>query len=175
MEEGDQTGRGGWGGGRERGAGGGIGRRANLDSEGPQAESSDSVPRKGVRVSRGRAGCRRRVSCSQSWRHTPSIASVPAPSSKLCQIWLRQGTLCLRAAVHRRGQRPPKGLDTSHTPSIAFRHLPPNSARFGYATEGALFISVQLSTDAVSALRKVWGRDTTAASKYAVYCLWFGY
>ena len=43
-----------------------------------------------------------------------------------------------------------------HTPSIAFRHLPPNSARFGYATEGALFISAQLSTDAVRALRKVW-------------------
>ena len=41
-----------------------------------------------------------------------------------------------------------------HTPSIAFRHLPPNSARFSYATEGALFISAQLSTDAVSALRK---------------------
>ena len=43
----------------------------------------------------------------------------------------------------------------SHTPSIAFRHLPPNSARFSYATEGALFISAQLSSDAVSALRKV--------------------
>ena len=43
----------------------------------------------------------------------------------------------------------------SSTPSIAFRHLPPNSARFSYATEGALFISAQLSTDAVSALRKV--------------------
>ena len=43
----------------------------------------------------------------------------------------------------------------SHTPSIAFRHLPPNSARFGYATKGALFISAQLSTDAVSAPRKV--------------------
>ena len=43
----------------------------------------------------------------------------------------------------------------SHTPSIAFRHLPPNSARFGYATEEALFISAQLSSDAVSALRKV--------------------
>ena len=43
----------------------------------------------------------------------------------------------------------------SHTPSIAFRHLPPNSARFSYATEGALFISAQLPTDAVSALRKV--------------------
>ena len=42
-----------------------------------------------------------------------------------------------------------------HTPSIAFRHLPPNSARFSYATEGALFISAQLSSDAVSALRKV--------------------
>ena len=43
----------------------------------------------------------------------------------------------------------------SLTPSIAFRHLPPNSARFGYATEGELFISEQLSSDAVSALRKV--------------------
>ena len=41
---------------------------------------------------------------------------------------------------------------TIHTPSIAFRHLPPNSARFSYATEGALFISAQLSSDAVSAL-----------------------
>ena len=40
-----------------------------------------------------------------------------------------------------------------HTPSTAFRHLPPNSARFRYATEGALFISAQLSSDAVSALR----------------------
>ena len=42
-----------------------------------------------------------------------------------------------------------------HTSSTAFRHLPPNSARFCYATDGALFISAQLSTDAVSALRKV--------------------
>ena len=41
------------------------------------------------------------------------------------------------------------------TPSIAFRHLPPNSACFSYATDGALFISAQLSSDAVSALRKV--------------------
>ena len=44
---------------------------------------------------------------------------------------------------------------STHTPSIAFRHLPPNSARFSYATEGELFISAQLSSDAVSALRKV--------------------
>ena len=42
-----------------------------------------------------------------------------------------------------------------HTPSIAFRHLPPNSATFSYTTEGAFFISAQLSRDAVSALRKV--------------------
>ena len=50
---------------------------------------------------------------------------------------------------------PPGRPVFGHTPSIAFRHLPPNSARFSYATEGALFISAQLSTDAVSALRKV--------------------
>ena len=52
------------------------------------------------------------------------------------------------------------GLMESLTPSIAFRHLTPNSARFGYATEGALFISTQLSTDAVSALRDL-GTDKT--------------
>ena len=34
-----------------------------------------------------------------------------------------------------------------HTPSIAFQHFPPNSARFSYATEGALFISAQLASD----------------------------
>ena len=43
-----------------------------------------------------------------------------------------------------------------HTPSIAFWHLPPNSARFSYATEGALFISAQLSTDAVSERFGYW-------------------
>ena len=42
-----------------------------------------------------------------------------------------------------------------YTPSIAFWHLPPNSARFSYATEGALLISAQLSSDAVSALQSV--------------------
>ena len=34
-----------------------------------------------------------------------------------------------------------------------------HSARFSYATEGALFISAQLSSDAVSALRKVRVQD----------------
>ena len=42
-----------------------------------------------------------------------------------------------------------------HTLSIAFRHPPPNSAIFSYATEGVLFMSAQLSSDAVSALRSV--------------------
>ena len=46
-------------------------------------------------------------------------------------------------------------MEPEHTPRIAFRHLPPNSARISYATEGALFISAQLSTDAVGTLRKV--------------------
>ena len=45
---------------------------------------------------------------------------------------------------------------TIHTPSITFQHLPPNSARFSYVTEGALFISAQLSTSVVSTLWKVW-------------------
>ena len=43
-------------------------------------------------------------------------------------------------------------LGLKHTLSAAFWHLPPNSARIGYSTEGALFMSAQLSTDAVSAL-----------------------
>ena len=50
------------------------------------------------------------------------------------------------------------------TPSIAFRHLPPNSAKNGYATEVAFFISAQMSTDAVRALGKVWVQITLRAS-----------
>ena len=50
-------------------------------------------------------------------------------------------------------QHKTEGID--HTPSTAFWHLPPNSARFSYATEGALFFSAQLFSYAVSALRKV--------------------
>ena len=43
----------------------------------------------------------------------------------------------------------------THTLCIAFWYLPPDSAGFSYTTEGALFISMQLSSEAVSALRKV--------------------
>ena len=38
-----------------------------------------------------------------------------------------------------------EGHTPSHTPSTAFRHRFPNSARFSYATEGIFFISAQLS------------------------------
>ena len=47
-------------------------------------------------------------------------------------------------------------ISTSDTPSIAFRHLPLNYARTGYATGGALFVPAQLSTNAVCAPRKAW-------------------
>ena len=117
--------------------------------------------------------------------HTPSTAfrHLP-PNSARFSYATERGTLYLRAAVHRRGQRPPKGSGTNHTPSIAFRHLPPNSARFSYATEGAFFISAQLSTDAVSALRKVRVLITLRASLSGTFlqrkdvvnqCLEFGY
>ena len=44
----------------------------------------------------------------------------------------------------------------AYTSNVAFRHLPPNAVRTGYATaQGALFISAQLSTDTNDALRKV--------------------
>ena len=58
--------------------------------------------------------------------------------------------------VHVEPETERQGDSCDHTPIIAFRHLSPKSARFSYATEGALFIFAQLSTDAVSALRKVW-------------------
>ena len=43
-----------------------------------------------------------------------------------------------------------------HTLSLAFWHLPPNSAIIGWVTEGALFNSASLSAHAVSAIQKVW-------------------
>ena len=59
-------------------------------------------------------------------------------------------------------------LLTPHTPSIAFRHLPLNSARTGYPTEGALFISAQLSTALGQRSPKGLGKDcgSSLAPKY---------
>ena len=56
------------------------------------------------------------------WGSLPhSEHRFPAPSSKLCQIYWRhwRGTLYLRVAVHRRGQRPPKGSGTNMTVETA--------------------------------------------------------
>ena len=54
--------------------------------------------------------------------------------------------MCLSCPRHsRRSGCQPSQRHLIHTSSIAFRHLPPNSARFSYATEGALFFSAQLS------------------------------
>ena len=68
-------------------------------------------------------------SLSNSSQCTHSKHRFPAPSSKLCQIWLRhwRGTLYLRAAVHRRGQRLPKGLGTNMT--VEAINLAPKHAR----------------------------------------------
>ena len=94
----------------------------------------------------------------QSWlqpfSHTSSIAFLHIPPN--CQNWLQP--FCHTSSIAFR-HLPPNSAKIeghSHTSSIAFRYLPPNSARTAYATEGpySVVISTQLSTDAVSALRK---------------------
>ena len=52
-------------------------------------------------------------------------------------------------------------MEATHTPSIAFQQLPPNSARFSYTTEGALFISFQLSIEPTDdlLLQGHWGKE----------------
>ena len=73
-----------------------------------------------------------------------------------CKSHLRKQTPPLKQ-LHLPKLIPPPEMETQllgNTLSITFRHLPPNSARSGYTTEGALFISVQLSV--VSALWKAW-------------------
>ena len=95
------------------------------------------------------------------------FSNIPARSSKLAWKWKFKGHVWSHSLIDAAhivtnikvfscGQLDELSLHESHTRSITFRHLPPNSARFGYATEGALFISTQLSRDTVSALWKVW-------------------
>ena len=78
-----------------------------------------------------------------------SVDTSVSPSLKrpIKAVFICNGTLKIDPIM--------KSLVHNHTPSTAFRHLPPNSARFSYATEGVLFISAQLSSDAVSTLRKI--------------------
>ena len=82
--------------------------------------------------------------------------SPPAGGSQLFSVLM--GFTSLHIDLPKYIVLPVTCLSSGHTPNIAFRHLPPNSARIVYATEGALFISAQLSTDAVGAPPK--GLDT---------------
>ena len=52
-----------------------------------------------------------------------------------------------------------RGQVAAHTPSPAFPHLPPNSARTGYATKGAYAVSPRICpcTDAVAAPSERFG------------------
>ena len=54
----------------------------------------------------------------------------------------------------------------SHTPSLAFRHLSPNSAITGYASDGSLLISAYPCPSTVSASPRN-ARGSNTASKYA--------
>ena len=61
-------------------------------------------------------------------------------NSKLCLNSLRHWRGTLRASLSGTFLQTLPELVTpleGHTPSLAFRHFPPNSARTGYATEGA--------------------------------------
>ena len=125
---------------------------------------------------RGGGGCQ----CARGWSTCVSVRARAARTSFKQITTLESRTLsketftvCQFQNPHKKGnlqrRRPSRSDGQSevpttscdqfdlgtHTPSTAFRHLPPNSAKFSYATEGALFMSAQLSTDAVSALRKV--------------------
>ena len=57
------------------------------------------------------------------------------------QLWDDWGCTCVKPIWTGRTKFYFLCMEATHTPSIVFRHLLPNSARFGYATEWALFIS----------------------------------
>ena len=52
---------------------------------------------------------------SHHWCHIPSTAFRHLPPNSARQVTPLRGTLYLHEAVHRRGQRPPKGLGTNMT------------------------------------------------------------
>ena len=94
---------------------------------------------------------------SSTVTHTPCIAFRHLPPQSLTHHTLRASLSATFLHTHTlRASLSGTFLHShSYTPSIAFRHLPANSARISYATEGTPFLSAQLSTDAVSALRNV--------------------
>ena len=136
------------------------------------------MPFTGSRAKFGLDGCQAKAVCKwRNWSET-FTSSVPSelkevrivvtwqPVTLLGPIVTRLSKGCMSFILHKgssllRAFHQWPSLDTghwqllAHTPSIAFWHLPPNSARLSYATEGVLFISVRLSANAVSALQKV--------------------
>ena len=85
----------------------------------------------------------------------PSVPGKP-PEIPCCPQVTPAETLAA-VIIHQTTRMPvSQAVDQRHGLSIAFQHPPPNSTRTGCAGEGVLFISAQLSSDAVSALRKVW-------------------
>ena len=94
--------------------------------------------------------CKTRIPEGDPCRKTSQCVarSECSPMTGRCQC--EEGFFALDGACHEK-----VCVCVCRTPRIAFRHLPPNSARFSDANEGALFISAQLSSVAVSALRKV--------------------
>ena len=140
---------------------------------GPQWEWRDATVQAATRTaamhlsvlgSWGRAGGRK-CHLSETRESEQSLRPQNSDNAKkqleICSSWAEEeempanlrSAVCRWLAVQAGGGELRQQL--THTPSTVFRHLPPNSARFSYTTEGALFISAQLSSDAVSALRKV--------------------
>ena len=79
--------------------------------------------------------------CSQSWT-VVLLLSVPT-------------TLLALTLRFRRGCLGSNDTAVAKLQALVYDILPSTTAVFSYATEGALYISAQLSTDAVSAPRKV--------------------
>ena len=55
------------------------------------------------------------VTSREKAHHTPSTAFRHIPPNSARFSYATEGALCLRAAVHRPGQRPPKGFGTDKT------------------------------------------------------------
>ena len=116
-------------------------RRAEADSNrGPSAYQPNTLP-----LSQTCSPLGTPVSSSQLQIISPALAGWRWPSFGQCSVqaskvasWLHQwrDTPDLLLLLLE-GPRSNCWSFWCHTPSIAFWHLPPNSARFGYATEGA--------------------------------------
>ena len=76
--------------------------------------------------------------CTQTLHLCPDMAEL----MRLFAVLLSDPISCGSTGIQR----------VLHPPSLTFQHLLPNSARIYYTTEGALFISMHLSTETASTL-----------------------